>query len=340
MGVREMLKAEGPQGKVMRIGEKRTTVDGVLEAAPFQLEHGMMFLLRISLRGFGVTLATPVRSGRHRTRFKPKDVVDRSHSVQSGSSRNLDLPSSTVKPTKSSAVQNTSRFEDGNHYSLAERQQFLRTYQSNWDSLVPQKTTNIPILHHRIYELAGGIYGFVPDSTPNSVRFYRLPSVSRGIEMEEWSVQDLDFPIDDFTMEEAYDLLTVFIYKTGQYVHCLLLRMHVHLLKLSDGKPHPRARKPLLEYEIPLNHTVHGWELEAVIWENKLGCLFTSTSANESVDALVIWDWTTGDLIRVLPQCGNEPLQLSFLHGSWTIHRDNSPWVMGHAMLYNALYNP
>ncbi|KAF9785373.1 hypothetical protein BJ322DRAFT_1020909 [Thelephora terrestris] len=35
-----------------------------------------------------------------------------------------------------------------------------------------------------------------------------------------------------------------------------------------------------------------------------------------------------------------EPLQLSFLHGSWTIHRDNSPWVMGHATLYNALYNP
>ncbi|KAF9779307.1 hypothetical protein BJ322DRAFT_1113652 [Thelephora terrestris] len=35
-----------------------------------------------------------------------------------------------------------------------------------------------------------------------------------------------------------------------------------------------------------------------------------------------------------------EPLQLSFLHGSWTVHRDNSPWVMGHATLYNVLYNP
>ena len=33
-------------------------------------------------------------------------------------------------------------------------------------------------------------------------------------------------------------------------------------------------------------------------------------------------------------------VQLSFLHGSWTIHRDNAPWVMGHATLYNALYNP
>ena len=36
--------------------------------------------------------------------------------------------------------------------------------------------------------------------------------------MKEWSLTDLDFPIDDFTMECAYDLLAVFTYKSGQYV--------------------------------------------------------------------------------------------------------------------------
>ena len=96
----------------------------------------------------------------------------------------------------------------------------------------------------------------------------------------------------------------------------------MHLLKLSDGKPHPRAKNPLLEYEIPLTPTERGWELGVVIWENKLGCLFTSTLHNELVDILVVWDWTSGDLVRVrtapqthpfggllslqvLPQCGN-----------------------------------
>lgn len=127
--------------------------------------------------------------------------------------------------------------------------------------------------------------------------------------MEEWSVQDLDFPIDDFTMEGAYDLLTVFTYKSGQYVYRLspLLRFQidhrpsvkVHLLKLSDGGPHPRARNPLLEYEIPLTPTESGWGLEVVIWENRLGCLFTSALENQWVDSLVVWDWTTGDLVRV-----------------------------------------
>lgn len=95
-----------------------------------------------------------------------------------------------------------------------------------------------------------------------------------------------------------------------------------HLLKLSDGKPHPRAKEPLLKYDIPLNPTENGWQIEAVIWENRLGCLFTSASRSESVDSLAVWDWKTGDLLRVrvipppthffdlsalqvLSQCGN-----------------------------------
>lgn len=127
--------------------------------------------------------------------------------------------------------------------------------------------------------------------------------------MEEWSIQDLDPPVDDFTMECAYDLLTVFAYKSGQYVYRLLPSLpsqtnrrssvKVHLLRLSDGKPHPRARKPLLEYEIPLSPTEGGWGLEIVIWENRLGCLFTSALENKWVDSLVVWDWTTGDLVQV-----------------------------------------
>lgn len=40
--------------------------------------------------------------------------------------------------------------------------------------------------------------------------------------MEEWSIQDLDLNIDDFTMECAYDLLTAIAYKSGQYVYHLL----------------------------------------------------------------------------------------------------------------------
>jgi len=120
--------------------------------------------------------------------------------------------------------------------------------------------------------------------------------------MEKWSVANLDFSVDDFTMECSCDLLTALTYKTGH--------VQVHLFKLSDGKPHPRARRPLLKYDIPLNPTENGWQIEAVICENRLGCLFTSIANHqESVDHLVVWDWTTGDLVKVFSQYGN----LSFI---------------------------
>lgn len=75
--------------------------------------------------------------------------------------------------------------------------------------------------------------------------------------------------------------------------------VEVHLFKLSDGKPHPRARTPLLRHDIPLEPTECGWQIEAVIWENGLGCLFTSNLENELVNILIVWDWATGNIVQV-----------------------------------------
>ena len=86
--------------------------------------------------------------------------------------------------------------------------------------------------------------------------------------------------------------------------------------------PTPAQKKSLLEYEIPLTPTKRGRELGVVVWENELGCLFTSALENELMDTLVVWNWTSGDLVRVrtapqthpswcllslqvLPRCGN-----------------------------------
>ena len=144
--------------------------------------------------------------------------------------------------------------------------------------------------------------------------------------MKEWTIQGLDFSVDDFRMECAYDLLTAVAYKSGQYVYCLIYlssrpahpkhSVKVHLLRLSNGKPHPRAKNPLLEYEIPLTPTERGWELGVVIWENKLSCLFTSALQKELVDTLVVWDRTSGNIVRVSTP---SPLIFTFFAGAPTV---------------------
>ena len=53
----------------------------------------------------------------------------------------------------------------------------------------------------------------------------------------------------------------------------------------------------------------------------------------ESLEAL------SASIVDVL-SVGDEPLQLLFPHGSWSMRRDKSSWVMVHTSPYNALYDP
>ena len=127
------------------------------------------------------------------------------------------------------------------------------------------------------------------------------------IEVEEGSIRDLDYFVEDFTTECTYDLLVAFAIKPDRTcdVHppyCVsrlaTCSVKAHPLTLSDGKPRPRARKMLLEFGIPLCSTEGGWELDVVVWESRLGCLFTPAKKSELVDSLIIWDWTAGDLVQ------------------------------------------
>ena len=54
--------------------------------------------------------------------------------------------------------------------------------------------------------------------------------------MEEWSIQDLDFSPDDFTMDCTYDLLAALIYKSGQYAYRLLPYYLVKLIASTASR--------------------------------------------------------------------------------------------------------
>ena len=95
--------------------------------------------------------------------------------------------------------------------------------------------------------------------------------------------------------------------------------VRVRLLKLTNGKPHSRAKNPFLECDIPLTPTEPDWELGLVVWENELGCLSTSRIGGYfGCVELDQWGSSVGEgcspspffsaftfHVAVLPQCGN-----------------------------------
>ncbi|KAI0086648.1 hypothetical protein BDY19DRAFT_959609 [Irpex rosettiformis] len=168
-----------------------------------------------------------------------------------------------------------------------QKRELLLQHRAKWLSrqAVPKSANTdkraYPAQEGPAWELVGGVLAQSRDR--NTIEFVRLPSILRGIQEETWTV-DLPCPHADFTMDPAQDLLVMI----EQWDHGQT-RTHLHLLTMSTGKPHPRARSSILfieyssdvrpRYEIRINGAYIGLLVE--VW---------SESANVHV-----WDWGSGE---------------------------------------------
>ena len=83
----------------------------------------------------------------------------------------------------------------------------LRTRQLAWHSLAWSARSEQLMGGGGYWELYGGVLAGCESS--RTLVFRQLPSLIRGIPDKEWSIPDLDFDVDDFTMDPAQDLLVV-----------------------------------------------------------------------------------------------------------------------------------
>lgn len=89
----------------------------------------------------------------------------------------------------------------------AERLQMLKRHQEAWRTLGFSDETTIPMLRGEVWELYGGV--LAQARGPQALSFRQLPSVLRGVQEKEWSLEDLGFEIRDFGMDPSQELLVV-----------------------------------------------------------------------------------------------------------------------------------
>ena len=95
--------------------------------------------------------------------------------------------------------------------SVTTRLDQLRTYWSRWGRLEPAETTVVKLSGPLgKYELLGGVFSIVVGEQRTRLRFIRLPSVSRGIMQEEWTLDNLQIPIDGYITDPSSDVLIVY----------------------------------------------------------------------------------------------------------------------------------
>lgn len=95
--------------------------------------------------------------------------------------------------------------------SIAARRDQLRTHWSRWNRLEPAEKTVVKLSGVLgANEFVGGVFSTVVGEQRTSLHFIRLPSVSRGIKQEEWTLNKLGMPIDGYTTDPSADVLIVY----------------------------------------------------------------------------------------------------------------------------------
>ena len=102
-------------------------------------------------------------------------------------------------------------FVGRNTVSIAYRKEQVEAQWSRWSRLQPAETTTVNLCGTLgANEFVGGVFSTVVGEKSTSLRFIRLPSSSRGIAQEEWTLNNLPMPINGYTTDPTSDLLIVY----------------------------------------------------------------------------------------------------------------------------------
>lgn len=102
-------------------------------------------------------------------------------------------------------------FGGQNTASVTTRRDQLDTYWSRWSRLEPAERTVVKLCGTLgANEFVGGVFSTVVGEQRTSLHFIRLPSISRGIMQEEWTLDDLQMPVDGYTTDPSSDVLIVY----------------------------------------------------------------------------------------------------------------------------------
>ena len=84
----------------------------------------------------------------------------------------------------------------------------------------------------------------------------------------------------------------------------------ITLRTLTDGLPHPKAQRHIIGYSLGATFTSYEWYTETHINGSRLGVVFRPTDPDDSGFSVVVWDWTTGEMVLVSGSYCNTPVPI------------------------------
>lgn len=71
------------------------------------------------------------------------------------------------------------------------------------------------------------------------------------------------------------------------------------LRTMTDGLPHPKAKQQVINYDLSPEFVSSEWCDELHINGSRLGVVFRPTDPEDNRFSVIVWDWTTGEVVLV-----------------------------------------
>ena len=73
----------------------------------------------------------------------------------------------------------------------------------------------------------------------------------------------------------------------------------IALRTMTDGLPHPKAQQHIIKYDMNATLASSEWCDELHINESRLGVVFRPGDSEDNRFSVVVWNWTTGEIVLV-----------------------------------------
>ena len=73
----------------------------------------------------------------------------------------------------------------------------------------------------------------------------------------------------------------------------------IHLRTMTDGLPHPKAQQHAIKFDLSATIASSEWCDELHINGSRLGVVFRPTDLEDNGFSVVVWNWTTGEIVLV-----------------------------------------
>jgi hypothetical protein len=90
----------------------------------------------------------------------------------------------------------------------------------------------------------------------------------------------------------------------------------ITLRSMTDGLPHPKAQRQVIRYDLCAPFSSHEWWGELHINGSRVGVVFRPADAEDNRFAVVVWNWTTGDMVLVCASDKNTSASIDAAHPS------------------------